>query len=172
MTNKGTDSLPQATPEHTAIEEILLQLQTGTLYADNTEPAMTNNRNVAMKSITTYLQQEIAEVEKAYGGCRNCYGKGYATVIEGTTWSDTDTDIGSRGGSGKDTSQTIKYCDCPRGKQLEQEIDKARIDKLVSFVSDLNNIQPFEPLKSTPREYVEEKLKDRIVTIREGKQNE
>ena len=50
----------------------------------------------------------MSEIEKAYGGCRICYGKGYHTKRVGTS---------SR--YGNVTHDTIGYCTCDRGKQLE-----------------------------------------------------
>lgn len=38
----------------------------------------------AKAAIAEQVQQMVAEAEKAYGGCHNCYGKGYATVIDTT----------------------------------------------------------------------------------------
>lgn len=31
-------------------------------------------------SVKALIDNACNDVEKAYGGCRNCYGKGYATV--------------------------------------------------------------------------------------------
>ena len=60
----------------------------------------------------------IAEREKtakAYGGCTNCYGKGYATVIDST--------IHHADFVGDKTYITpndpVRFCSCERGKQLE-----------------------------------------------------
>ncbi|WP_131816182.1 hypothetical protein [Mycolicibacterium porcinum] len=64
--------------------------------------------NVA--SIEAEVRQET---EKAYGGCRNCYGKGYATQ---------KSEVRARG-MRWDTSG-IKFCDCERGKQLQQLIER------------------------------------------------
>lgn len=69
------------------------------------------------------LAKKLTEIEKAYGGCRNCYGKGYATARVGTS---------SRYGNA--THDTIKYCICERGKQLEaltgKKLNDTRIDEL------------------------------------------
>ena len=72
------------------------------------------------------LWEEIKQVEKAYGGCHDCYGKGYATVNDRWHGNDTDTDIGSPGGyvSGGNPN-AMKFCKCDRGKQLEQLIERA-----------------------------------------------
>ncbi|MBT8161443.1 MULTISPECIES: hypothetical protein [Arthrobacter] len=69
--------------------------------------------------ITAHTKEAVQEIEKAYGGCHNCYGKGYATqssraVARRMSW---------------DTSG-IKYCDCDRGKQLKAVIAKEAGDVL------------------------------------------
>jgi hypothetical protein len=65
-------------------------------------------------------QVEGDETVKAYGGCKLCYGKGYATVNDQWVAHDTDTDIGSPGGYYKGGRPfAMKYCTCGRGKQLE-----------------------------------------------------
>ena len=53
-----TQPLPDKKP---SLDVILLQLQTGTLYADNTEPAMTNNRNIAKQAILAYFKSLVPE---------------------------------------------------------------------------------------------------------------
>lgn len=55
------------------------------------------------------------QAEKAYGGCHNCYGKGYAT----------QSSRASGRGVSWDTSG-IKYCDCARGKQLEAVFNSSK----------------------------------------------
>src|SRR5690349_16700110 len=73
------------------------------------------------------------EIEKAYGGCRLCYGKGYATVNDTWISNDTDQDIGSPGGTIRDGNPSaMRFCTCSRGKQLEQLVgqqqDQAKRD--------------------------------------------
>lgn len=60
------------------------------------------------------------ELEKAYGNCRNCFGKGYATVQYGLEGHE------DFGGDGFRTpAEThMKLCSCERGKQLGQLIEK------------------------------------------------
>jgi hypothetical protein len=74
-------------------------------------------------ALEAHLDETIAEVEKAYGGCHNCYGKGYATVNDRWIGRDTDSDIGSPGGivSGGNPNH-MKFCSCPRGIQLKMLI--------------------------------------------------
>lgn len=65
--------------------------------------------------------EQLRTVEKAYGGCHKCYGKGYATVKSQITGYGTDGDIGGYEGPYKrDTPVQMNFCDCDRGKQLER----------------------------------------------------
>lgn len=73
-----------------------------------------------LEFVESQLQAYKASVEKAYGGCHNCYGKGYATVIEYASGWDTDQDIGSPGGKVHFRQNPIRYCKCDRGRQLEK----------------------------------------------------
>lgn len=57
------------------------------------------------------------ETAKAFGGCHLCYGKGYSTIWAGTTGSadfhgDKDVSV--------PPNDTVKYCNCDRGKRLEE----------------------------------------------------
>lgn len=80
---------------------------------------------VAKESLMAWRDAAIAKTEKAYGGCHDCYGKGYATVNDRWHGNDTDQDIGSPGGhvSGGD-SNAMKLCTCDRGQQLGGQIAK------------------------------------------------
>lgn len=73
----------------------------------------------------------VAELEKAYGGCHNCYGKGYATYRSAYSSYGTDGDIGGFEGRYYQPYEKILFCKCDRGKQLEaiitQECTKARL---------------------------------------------
>lgn len=73
------------------------------------------------KLIARERQKAVEETSKAYGGCTNCYGKGYATYRTEHGGYATDGDIG--GLQGKFKSKPIEemvFCKCDRGKQLEQ----------------------------------------------------
>jgi hypothetical protein len=65
------------------------------------------------------IQQEIDRAEKAFGGCKKCYGKGYATVRKGNTYH----------GKTYDLKTHLIFCTCERGKQLE-ELLEARLEAL------------------------------------------
>lgn len=67
----------------------------------------------------------VGELEKAYGGCKVCYGKGYATVNGQWVGHDTDQDIGSPGGTIRGGNQfEMQFCTCPRGQQLKTLLNK------------------------------------------------
>ena len=53
-------------------------------------------------------QAGVKETEKAFGGCKTCYGKGYSTSLEINGLSDGDI-----------FTPIIYFCGCSRGKQLE-----------------------------------------------------
>jgi hypothetical protein len=65
------------------------------------------SKTLAVKAI----EKLLVGAEKAFGGCKICYGKGYATTIEGTK---------TIRGNNNDWRTHIKYCSCERGKQLAQ----------------------------------------------------
>lgn len=74
------------------------------------------------------------ETEKAFGSCKKCYGKGYSTEYKVTS---------SR--LGKNVSpDSINFCSCERGKQLEQVITKAKIEA-AQFIKSQNVAIPCEP---------------------------
>lgn len=66
------------------------------------------------------IEKLISEVEKAFGGCRNCYGKGYATQ-ESAIIGHPDF-IGDKGF--KKYEHKMIFCNCNRGKQLKAELEK------------------------------------------------
>lgn len=63
------------------------------------------------------LAEIVEEVERSYGNCQACYGKGYSTVVKGTTgYPDFPGDKGF-----KDPPTTkVKFCDCGRGQALKK----------------------------------------------------
>lgn len=76
-----------------------------------------------LTSMTPAIQTFVAaqklearkETEKAFGGCKKCYGKGYATVRSGLIGYE---DFGGDGFKTPPTNK-IKYCTCDRGTQLQ-----------------------------------------------------
>lgn len=87
----------------------------------------TNDHDNLMPNIKKLAQQEVIrarkETEKAFGGCTNCYGKGYATVNDRWSGYGTDGDIGGLEGhvSGGNPN-AMKFCKCDRGKQISVRI--------------------------------------------------
>lgn len=93
--------------------------------------------------VRNMVSEQLRKTELAFGGCKKCYGKGYATVLDAWSWHDTDTDIGSPGGRGRREELKVKFCTCDRGKQLEAllatEYDRGNEDgakALAEFVND------------------------------------
>lgn len=64
--------------------------------------------------ISDYTNRQVALTEKAFGGCKKCYGKGYSTVMEG------EHGYEDFGGDGFDVPPHVqmRFCSCDRGKQL------------------------------------------------------
>lgn len=72
---------------------------------------------VNTQSIMQLIQARDEQTAKAYGGCTNCYGKGYSTYkgeykARDMRWQD----------------ERMKFCDCERGKQLERLLEQREID--------------------------------------------
>lgn len=87
-------------------------------YVDNKAKFILDDLVPAVEQL---IKQDRENIAKAYGGCTNCYGKGYATVNDKWIAYDTDQDIGSPGGvTTGGNPNAMKFCTCERGKQLEQ----------------------------------------------------
>lgn len=102
-----------------------------------------------VKVIKSFLAEEIDTLKTSFGGCENCYGKGYGTQ--------TFFAVGSADFYGdkeyKTKLPTMVFCECERGKQLEklikaqlqQEIAKAReeiINELGSNPNEDGSVSP------------------------------
>jgi hypothetical protein len=62
-----------------------------------------------------YWQFFTEEVGRAFGGCKKCYGKGYATTLDFTVGSaDFQGDV-----EYMKQNPIMRFCDCERGKQLQ-----------------------------------------------------
>lgn len=103
------------------------------------------NLEKAVTGILNLIQTSNKEIEKAYGSCHKCYGKGYATTIDYST-----------GGRMTTINPIIRYCSCERGKQLEKlnELSnkEARIDEINLFREAMIN-------HSTPMIYAPDRIK-------------
>jgi len=93
------------------------QLKDGSFVLPNTGPQL-NIQPQQATFIYTTIQAARADEAKAYGGCKLCFGKSYATARVGTS---------SR--YGNVTRDTIKPCTCDRGKQLERQLEQVRADE-------------------------------------------
>lgn len=74
-------------------------------------------RQVAINEIVALLSSKLEEQAKAFGGCKNCYGKGYATQMVQAGGTDEWT--------GKNYAwevNPIRPCDCERGKGIQELI--------------------------------------------------
>jgi len=67
-------------------------------------------------------EEMVEETEKAFGGCKKCYGKGYSTVTDSTTYH-ADF-IGDKTYSVP--NNPMRFCDCERGKQLQKYTNQIR----------------------------------------------
>ena len=84
------------------LSRLIIENQSGDGSIDISDQAAMRDEVLAL---ITSRDQQIA---KAYGGCTNCYGKGYSTY---------SGEYSARDMSWPD--EKVKYCDCSRGKQLE-----------------------------------------------------
>lgn len=72
------------------------------------------DRRKAVSLILALIEKEKTAIAKAYGGCTKCYGKGYATICDGTIGYE---DFGGDGFRTPITTK-MKFCSCSRGEQL------------------------------------------------------
>lgn len=119
--------MPEPVTESSELDEILLDFFNETyqdVQATNSSTVYTKAGTHAKAKLKDLIARErqkaVEETAKAYGGCTNCYGKGYSTVIQYATGYDTDTDIGSPGGKIHFRQDPIKLCACERGEQLKR----------------------------------------------------
>lgn len=91
--------------------------------------------------IRKLIRTEKLKVEKAYGGCHKCYGKGYATYRYGYITSPDF--IGDK--AYVDPMQThMNFCSCDRGKQLKELVtaERERILEAVKLEKKTSNVLP------------------------------
>lgn len=78
-------------------------------------------------AVKHFLTTRTNELEKAFGGCKKCYGKGYSTVRYGYKIS---ADFEGQKDHIIPDKTNINYCSCDRGKQLEQVVNLQRNELL------------------------------------------
>jgi|ERR1044071_939788 hypothetical protein len=94
-------------------------------YGDDTLAGENSNNLKMLSALAQMLREARLQTEKAYGGCHNCYGKGYATFKTQHIGYGTDGDIGGYEGPYKrDMPVGMKLCTCERGKQLKAALSK------------------------------------------------
>lgn len=71
------------------------------------------------KTIESEKQKAVRETEKAYGGCKNCYGKGYSTYRHGVSVSSDFPEDKPITRTERGFEVTMIMCICDRGKQLD-----------------------------------------------------
>lgn len=71
-----------------------------------------------------FLSTAITRIEKAYGGCTKCYGKGFSSEYKGAQYACADFP-GDKSGIVKGEEVGINYCDCSRGKDLQEMFTRA-----------------------------------------------
>ena len=67
------------------------------------------------QALTSVYEEGEKNAAKAFGGCKKCYGKGYSTVIDSTTYhADFPGDK-----TYTKPNNPMRFCSCDRGEQLE-----------------------------------------------------
>ena len=99
------------------------------------------------------MEKRVKETEKAYGGCHNCYGKGYSTgaaiwTAKGKKWGDTNQ---------------MKFCSCDRGKQLEAHTQS----KLKAFAGEVEEAIGEDNKSRTSVNYLRRELRESLKAIKE-----
>lgn len=75
-----------------------------------------NGSIYTQKAVDELLKATVDELKKAYGGCTDCYGKGYAT---------TKVQAGHRRATWE--LDPIRPCTCDRGKQIKRLMENGKI---------------------------------------------
>lgn len=107
------------------------------------------------------LSKEVRETEKAFGGCKNCYGKGYSTS---KTYSEGYEDFGGEGFR-KEQSPYLPCTKCDRGTQIQDLISRVRAATLQEAIEEAKAVlQGYSDLvpQTTGKEL------DRLILRREG----
>lgn len=136
---QGTTGTVRMVPGESDVDAIMQLIDTYTQQQWEAQEAIRKDQLARAEKV---CKARVLEIEKAYGGCQSCFGKGYATVKSQIIGYGTDGDIGGYEGKYKrDNPVQMNYCDCERGKQLEAlnsaAITNARVQELGAVVAGL-----------------------------------
>lgn len=81
------------------------------------EPLILDAARDIMAAVDSYIEEATKQAERAFGGCRNCYGKGYATQ---RTQDHISPDFYGDVPYTAPAKIDMLFCNCDRGKQLKQ----------------------------------------------------
>ena len=94
--------------------------------ADGAEEAVdTYQTEYEQKHIASAVEVARAEERKAFGGCTNCYGKGYHTTIDHQRGRG-ESDFGTGDVVVSYTPSIYRPCSCDRGVQFKKVMELAR----------------------------------------------
>lgn len=103
------------------LKEILTNLDNRAQLA-NRNGDYTDQRIIeAEAEILKHFKEEVKKTEKAFGGCKKCYGKGYSTQRRATT---TFADFQGDKTYTTPMKNEVNFCSCDRGKQLQDLLAK------------------------------------------------
>jgi hypothetical protein len=85
-------------------------------FQDHGTSVIETSEEAILDFVTHVYTQAVEQTEKAYGGCRNCYGKGYSTEMQGGVTAGRYTVSGPK--------RVMNMCTCERGKQLQALLPK------------------------------------------------
>lgn len=93
-----------------------------------TDSIWTNYKTLGVyqeRALESFLRQEIEIVTKAFGGCTNCYGKGYSTYYKPghTVSTDLPDHLPIKRHQMSNPQSNISFCTCERGKSLKKELE-------------------------------------------------
>lgn len=97
------------------------------------------NAEVVINKIKSFLSQ----TEKAFGGCKNCYGKGYATTKRQATGRNYFEEL-----------SPILPCKCSRGEQIKELLSQAKAEGRKEMAEEIKK-QVEDMLVNTPDEVAE-----------------
>ena len=83
---------------------------------------LNKDRKLACKALENLVDRHISNVEKAFGGCTNCYGKGYATTLLYARGKG-ERDMGEAGIEINKELPRVQPCTCERGEDIEKIIN-------------------------------------------------